>query len=99
VASPQPPPLAHALQRALCCRHAVVCLLRLLPCVLYLLPLPVQVSQDGCARGLPGKGSVGAEPGGSIRSACAACPCTWLPGEWDLGLSWICCVLQLLLAA
>lgn len=52
---PQPPPLAHALQRAARICHAGISLLRLLPRVLYLLPLPLQVGQDCRARGLPGR--------------------------------------------
>lgn len=56
---PQPPPLVHALQRAAPICNAGIRLLRLLPRMLYLLPLPLQVGQDGRARGLPGKKMMG----------------------------------------
>lgn len=66
--SPEPPPLAHALERAVCRRHAGVSLLRLLPRVLDLLALTLQVCQDGSACGLPRR--AGGGEAGSLPAAC-----------------------------
>ena len=76
--SPQPPPLAHALECAVGRRHVGVRLLRLLPRVLNLLPLPLQVCQNARGDCLPSSGGRGGRVtgrrGGAAAGA-AGCGC------------------------